>query len=110
MTFPENRLQTGRISNRVRGSVVQGLACKPSHRAGLHPLGPPQGNRFRAQHHAIDDTAFGMSRVLLQQVTRDALRFAMTANAMKIDDGNWRDFSKKPANDPTKVSRAGRQV
>lgn len=34
----------------------------------------------------------------------------MKANALKDADGNWRDVSKKPATDPTKGSKAGRQA
>lgn len=59
---------------------------------------------------AIDNIAFGMGGGLLQQVNRDTLRFAMKANALKDADGNWRDVSKKPATDPTKGSKAGRQA
>ncbi len=59
---------------------------------------------------AIDNIAFGMGGGLLQQVNRDTLRFAMKANAMKADGGIWRDVSKKPATDPTKGSKAGRQA
>lgn len=47
---------------------------------------------------------------LLQQVNRDTLRFAMKANALKDADGNWRDVAKKPATDPAKGSKAGRQT
>lgn len=46
----------------------------------------------------------------MQLVNRDTLRFAMKANAMKDKDGVWHDVSKKPATDPTKGSKAGRQA
>lgn len=59
---------------------------------------------------AIDNIAFGMGGGLLQQVNRDTLRFAMKANALKDAAGQWRDVSKRPATDPTKGSKAGRQA
>lgn len=59
---------------------------------------------------AIDNIAFGMGGGLLQQVNRDTLRFAMKANAMKDEAGQWRDVAKRPATDPTKGSKAGRQA
>lgn len=59
---------------------------------------------------AIDNIAFGMGGGLLQLVNRDTLRFAMKANAMRDDQGVWHDVSKKPATDPSKASKAGRQA
>jgi len=59
---------------------------------------------------AIDNIAFGMGGGLLQQVDRDTLRFAMKANAMRDADGVWHDVCKKPATDPGKASKAGRQA
>ena len=59
---------------------------------------------------AIDNIAFGMGGGLLQLVNRDTLRFAMKANAMRDAKGVWHDVSKKPATDPTKGSKAGRQA
>lgn len=59
---------------------------------------------------AIDNIAFGMGGGLLQQVNRDTLRFAMKANALRDAAGQWHDVSKKPATDPTKGSKAGRQA
>ena len=47
---------------------------------------------------------------LLQLVNRDTLRFAMKANAMRDGEGLWHDVSKKPATDPSKASKAGRQA
>ena len=43
-------------------------------------------------------------------MTRDTLRFAMKANAMRDDAGMWHDVFKKPATDPGKGSKAGRQA
>lgn len=58
---------------------------------------------------SIDNIAFGMGGGLLQNHMRDDMRFAMKANA--IDTGNgWQDVQKKPATDPTKASKAGRQA
>lgn len=67
-------------------------------------------DRMVEEGFAIDNIAFGMGGGLLQQVNRDTLRFAMKANAMKDADGIWRDVSKKPATDPSKGSKAGRQA
>ena len=67
-------------------------------------------DRMIEEGFAIDNIAFGMGGGLLQQVNRDTLRFAMKANALKDADGNWRDVFKKPATDPTKGSKAGRQA
>ncbi len=59
---------------------------------------------------AIDNIAFGMGGGLLQSVNRDTLRFAMKANAMRGADSQWHDVSKRPATDPSKASKAGRQA
>lgn len=67
-------------------------------------------DRMIEEDFAIDNIAFGMGGGLLQLVNRDTLRFAMKANAMKDKDGVWHDVSKKPATDPTKGSKAGRQA
>lgn len=67
-------------------------------------------DRMIEEGFAIDNIAFGMGGGLLQQVNRDTLRFAMKANALRDADGQWRDVSKKPATDPTKGSKAGRQA
>jgi nicotinamide phosphoribosyltransferase len=66
-------------------------------------------DRLVAEGFAIDNIAFGMGGGLLQQVNRDTLRFAMKANAMRDDEGVWRDVSKSPVTDPAKGSKAGRQ-
>jgi nicotinamide phosphoribosyltransferase len=68
------------------------------------------GDRMIEEGFAIDNIAFGMGGGLLQSVNRDTLRFAMKANAMKTASGDWVDVSKKPATDPTKGSKAGRQA
>lgn len=60
---------------------------------------------------SIDNIAFGMGGGLLQDHMRDDMRFAMKVNAMKFaNDAEWRDVQKKPATDPTKTSKAGRQA
>ncbi len=66
--------------------------------------------RMIEEGFAIDNIAFGMGGGLLQHVNRDTLRFAMKANAMKDERGKWHDVSKKPATDPSKNSKAGRQA
>lgn len=56
---------------------------------------------------SAENVAFGMGGGLLQQINRDTLRFAMKANAIKVN-GQWRDVSKDPITDPAKRSKAGR--
>lgn len=58
---------------------------------------------------SIDNIAFGMGGGLLQNHTRNDLNFAMKANAISTGAG-WEDIQKKPATDPSKTSKAGRQV
>ncbi len=67
-------------------------------------------DRVIADGFAIDNIAFGMGGGLLQSVTRDTLRFAMKANAMRDTHGVWHDVSKRPATDLAKASKAGRQA
>ncbi|MFN5127922.1 MAG: nicotinate phosphoribosyltransferase [Sphingomonadaceae bacterium] len=67
-------------------------------------------DRMLEEGFAIDNIAFGMGGGLLQLVNRDTLRFAMKANAMQDKDGIWHDVAKKPATDPAKGSKAGRQA
>jgi nicotinamide phosphoribosyltransferase len=67
-------------------------------------------DRMLEEGFAIDNIAFGMGGGLLQLVNRDTLRFAMKANAMQDGEGVWHDVSKRPATDPTKGSKAGRQA
>ena len=60
---------------------------------------------------SVDNIAVGMGGGLLQGVTRDTLRFAMKANAIKVKgESKWRDVYKQPASDPSKSSKAGRQA
>lgn len=67
-------------------------------------------DRMVAEGFAIDNIAFGMGGGLLQRINRDTMRFALKADALKDADGNWRDVAKKPATDPGKASKAGRQA
>lgn len=60
--------------------------------------------------YAIDNIAFGMGGGLLQAHMRDDMRYAMKANAISFDSETWVDVQKKPATDPTKASKAGRQA
>jgi len=89
------------LSDRVR--VIQGDGMNVESIARLV-------DRVVAEGFAIDNIAFGMGGGLLQSVTRDTLRFAMKANAMRDDSGVWHDVSKTPATDPAKASKAGRQA
>lgn len=89
------------LSERVR--VIQGDGMNVESIARLV-------ERVIADGFAIDNIAFGMGGGLLQSVTRDTLRFAMKANAMRDDAGVWHDVSKAPATDPAKASKAGRQA
>jgi nicotinamide phosphoribosyltransferase len=66
--------------------------------------------RVIADGFALDNIAFGMGGGLLQSVTRDTLRFAMKANALRDAAGAWHDVAKRPATDPAKSSKAGRQA
>lgn len=58
---------------------------------------------------SVDNIAFGMGGGLLQAHMRDDMSFAMKANAIDTGDG-WKDLQKKPATDPLKASKAGRQA
>lgn len=58
---------------------------------------------------SLDNIVFGMGGKLLQGHMRDDMRFAMKANATDFGDG-WLNVQKKPATDPTKASKAGRQA
>ena len=66
-------------------------------------------NRLHNLGYSAENVVFGMGGALLQDHTRDDLRFAMKANAIYID-GEWHDVWKKPATDPTKNSKAGIQT
>ncbi|MEM9336869.1 MAG: nicotinate phosphoribosyltransferase [Patescibacteria group bacterium] len=56
---------------------------------------------------SIDNIAFGMGGGLLQKVDRDTMKFAMKANAVKIN-GQWQDVYKDPITDQGKRSKRGR--
>ena len=65
--------------------------------------------RVLEEGFSLDNIAFGMGGGLLQAHKRDDFSFAMKCNA--IDTGNgWQDVQKKPATDPAKASKAGRQL
>ncbi len=50
-----------------------------------------------------------MGGELLQTVTRDTMKFAMKASAIKIGESDsWRDVFKEPITDPGKTSKKGR--
>ena len=57
---------------------------------------------------SAENVTFGMGGALLQVLNRDTLRFAMKANAIKMQGEDWTDVYKSPATDPSKSSRAGR--
>ncbi|QNG62572.1 nicotinamide phosphoribosyltransferase [Rhizobium phage B1VFA] len=65
--------------------------------------------RMVEEGFSIDNIAFGMGGGLLQGHMRDDMRFAMKANAIDFGNG-WVDVQKKPATDPLKASKAGRQA
>ena len=56
---------------------------------------------------STENIAFGMGGALLQSYTRDTLKFAMKASAIR-EDGVWRDVYKDPLTDPGKKSKPGR--
>ena len=58
---------------------------------------------------SASNIAFGMGGGLLQKVNRDTFKFAMKANAININ-GEWKLVVKNPITDPSKKSKAGRQV
>ena len=57
---------------------------------------------------SAENVAFGMGGALLQKVDRDTLKYAMKANAIKLEDGKWRDVYKDPVTDSGKTSKRGR--
>lgn len=67
-------------------------------------------NEMLTQNWSIDNIAFGMGGGLLQGVTRDTMRFAMKANAIRRRGQAWEAVSKSPKSDPSKSSKAGRQA
>ena len=62
---------------------------------------------MEARGLSADNVAFGMGGALLQKVNRDTMRFAMKANAVKVDS-EWRDVYKDPVTDREKRSKKGR--
>lgn len=56
---------------------------------------------------SAENIAFGMGGALLQGVTRDTMKFAMKASAIKVN-GLWKDVYKQPVTDPGKDSKKGR--
>jgi nicotinamide phosphoribosyltransferase len=63
-------------------------------------------DNFKSLGWSADNIAFGMGGGLLQKLDRDTLKFAMKANAIRVN-GEWRDIWKKPATDSGKDSKAG---
>ena len=57
---------------------------------------------------SLDNIVFGSGGGLLQDCTRDTLRFAMKCNWTKDEQGNIWSVSKSPASDPTKNSKRGK--
>lgn len=55
---------------------------------------------------SASNIAFGMGGALLQHLDRDALRFAMKASAIKINN-DWNDVFKDPITDSNKKSKKG---
>jgi len=64
-------------------------------------------NNLHAAGWSIDNLAFGMGGALLQAHTRDDLKWAMKASAIKRR-GLWEDVYKDPVTDPGKTSKRGR--
>lgn len=59
---------------------------------------------------SAENLVFGMGGQLLQAPMRDDFSWAMKTNAVKYRGENWKDVQKKPKTDPTKASKAGRQI
>lgn len=56
---------------------------------------------------SAENAVFGMGGGLLQHWNRDTMNFGQKASAVQVN-GEWRDISKAPTDDPMKVSKAGR--
>jgi len=66
-------------------------------------------SNLAAKGYSAENIAFGMGGELLQTVTRDTMKFAMKASAIKLgEDAPWMDVFKDPATDPGKASKKGR--
>lgn len=61
-----------------------------------------------AAGYSVENLVFGMGGMLLQGMTRDTLKFAMKASAIKASNDFWADVVKDPVTDPGKKSKAGR--
>lgn len=66
--------------------------------------------KLQSKGISTDNLSFGMGAELLQKVNRDTLGFAMKASAIKGSQDHWIGICKKPATDPLKASRPGRQA
>lgn len=64
---------------------------------------------MKARGLSASNIAFGMGGGLLQKCDRDTMKFAMKANQIVID-GKAQDVYKNPVGDPSKRSKAGRQM
>jgi len=58
---------------------------------------------------SADNITFGCGGYLLQDLTRDTLRFAMKGSYVEVD-GEIREVCKTTETDPTKASKAGRVI
>ena len=63
---------------------------------------------LKAAGFSADNIAFGMGGGLLQAWNRDTLKYAMKASAIRINEGEWKGFSKDPITDSGKRSKEGR--
>lgn len=63
---------------------------------------------LKAAGFSADNIAFGMGGGLLQAWNRDTLKYAMKASAIRINEGEWKGFSKDPVTDHGKRSKEGR--
>lgn len=63
---------------------------------------------LKAAGFSADNIAFGMGGGLLQAWNRDTLKYAMKASAIRINEGEWKGFSKDPITDKGKRSKEGR--
>lgn len=63
---------------------------------------------LKAAGFSADNIAFGMGGGLLQAWNRDTLKYAMKASAIRINEGEWKGFSKDPVTDHSKRSKEGR--
>ena len=63
---------------------------------------------LKAAGYSADNIAFGMGGGLLQAWNRDSLKYAMKASAIRINEGEWKGFSKDPVTDHGKRSKEGR--